>query len=274
LSRLRRFTYGCVWAFRGRLLALIAAVLLLLGGCTATTPAPVFGWNWSGPAPKGYYLVRRGDTLELVSQRLGANFRKLARWNKLQAPYTIYADTLLRVEPPDGARPVRAPGRSGTRGGAHSPNPPDGGSQSAQEFDQVGSDEGPGSRREASGIPWAWPLSGKLLQGFRSGDRTRQGIRIAGRAGEPVRATAPGQVVYSGDGLKGYGNLIIIKHNDKYLSAYGFNRRLHATEGDSVKRGQVVAEVGQGVEGAYLLHFEVRRHGTAVDPLLYLPPRN
>jgi lipoprotein NlpD len=126
----------------------------------------------------------------------------------------------------------------------------------------------------ATGVAWAWPLKGSLVQTFSDGDRTRQGIRIRGRAGEQATAAADGQVVYSGGGLKGYGNLIIIKHNDKYLSAYGFNRRLLAAEGDRVKRGQAVAEIGQAVEGGgYLLHFEIRRDGAAVDPLLYLPPR-
>ena len=131
-----------------------------------------------------------------------------------------------------------------------------------------------GARRETSRINWEWPLNGALLQTFRATDRTRQGIRIGGRAGEPVRACADGIVVYSGGGLKGYGNLIIIKHTDQYLSAYGFNRSLLVKEGEHVTRGQTIAEVGQGPEGTHLLHFEVRRNGTAVDPLAYLPPRN
>jgi lipoprotein NlpD len=112
-----------------------------------------------------------------------------------------------------------------------------------------------------------------VLQGFRAGDRTRQGLRIGCRAGDAVRAAAAGHVVYSGSGLKGYGNLIILKHNKTYLSAYGFNRRLFVREGDSIKRGQTVAECGQGPQGAYLLHFEVRRDGASVNPILYLPSR-
>jgi lipoprotein NlpD len=112
-----------------------------------------------------------------------------------------------------------------------------------------------------------------VLQGFRAGDRTRQGLRIGCRAGDAVRAAAAGHVVYSGSGLKGYGNLIILKHNKTYLSAYGFNRRLFVREGDSIKRGQAVAECGQGPQGAYLLHFEVRRDGASVNPILYLPSR-
>jgi lipoprotein NlpD len=114
-------------------------------------------------------------------------------------------------------------------------------------------------------------VKGKLVQTFRSGDRTRQGIRISGRAGQAVDAAESGTVVYSGSGLKGYGNLIIVKHNKNYLSAYGFNRRLLVSEGERVERGQNVAEMGQLAGGGYLLHFEIRKNGAAVDPLRYLP---
>jgi len=110
-----------------------------------------------------------------------------------------------------------------------------------------------------------------VVQRFRSGNRTLQGIRIAGRSGQKVVAAESGTVVYSNSGLKGYGNLIIIKHAKGYLSAYGFNRRLLVREGARVKRGQGIAEVGQASDGAYRLHFEVRRNGTPVDPLRYLP---
>jgi lipoprotein NlpD len=120
-------------------------------------------------------------------------------------------------------------------------------------------------------LRWQWPLSGRVVHGFRAGDRTRQGVRIAGRAGQPVAAAEGGTVVYSGSGLKGYGNLIIVKHNSRYLSAYGYNRRLLASEGDRVKRGQQLAEAGQSADGQPLLHFEIRRDGVAVDPLVYLP---
>jgi lipoprotein NlpD len=122
-------------------------------------------------------------------------------------------------------------------------------------------------------VAWAWPLDGVVLQAFRAGDRTRQGLRIACRPGEHVRAAAPGQVAYAGSGLKAYGNLIIVRHNNKYLSAYGFNRRLLVAEGNEVKRGQALAECGEGAEGVHLLHFEIRRDGVAVDPIPYLPRR-
>jgi lipoprotein NlpD len=120
---------------------------------------------------------------------------------------------------------------------------------------------------------WRWPVSGKVVQGYRRGDRTRQGIRISGPAGESVRAAEGGSVVYSGSGLVGYGNLIILKHTNDYLSAYGFNRKLLVKEGDTVARGEQVAELGQAPDGDYLLYFEIRFKGTAVDPLSLLPSR-
>lgn len=261
-------------AVHARRLGWVAAALigLLIGGCGSTGPAPVDGWDWKGPVPQGYYLVRKGDTLAEIAQRRGVRFRTLAQWNGLKSPYTIYAGRLLRIQPPDGSPAPRRGYVAGT------------GSKSAESASRVIRSTGsktaaaaksaaPGSRRAASGVPWEWPLDGRLVQGYLQGDRTHQGIRIGGRAGEQVRAAADGKVVYSGSGLKGYGNLIIVKHNKKYLSAYGFNRRLYVKEGDNVSRGQAIAEVGQGPEGAYLLHFEVRRDGTAVDPILYLPPR-
>ncbi|WP_296806379.1 peptidoglycan DD-metalloendopeptidase family protein [Thiocapsa sp.] len=260
-------------------------VIFLLGGCASKAPAPVGGWDWVGPAPDGYYLIRRGDTLSEVATRHGVGVRTLAGWNGLESPYSIYAGRLLRIEPPDGSpapQPSAAPSSPTVVAAPAPANPAPAASPPRASSAEPASREVPpskavrsaGSPAAASGVAWAWPLKGSLAQTFSDGDRTRQGIRIRGRAGGQATAAADGQVVYSGGGLKGYGNLIIIKHNDKYLSAYGFNRRLLAAEGDRVKRGQAIAEVGQAVEGgSYLLHFEIRRDGTAVDPLLYLPPR-
>ena len=120
---------------------------------------------------------------------------------------------------------------------------------------------------------WRWPLQGKVVQGFRGGDRTRQGIRIAALPGQKVLAAESGTVVYSGSGLKGYGNLIIVKHNDNYLSAYGHNRDLLVSEGDQVTKGQKIAAMGRANNGKPLLHFEIRRNGKPVDPLRLLPKR-
>lgn len=129
----------------------------------------------------------------------------------------------------------------------------------------------PAAEGQALSIDWQWPLRGPVQQTFSAADRTRQGIRIGGALGQDVVAAAAGTVAYSGGGLKGYGNLIIVRHRDDFLTAYGFNRRLLAAEGDRVEGGQPIAEVGQPPGGKTQLHFEIRKDGAAVDPLMLLP---
>lgn len=254
---------------RGRLLPVVVLFLLLpiLGGCGRGGPAPVY--DGFAPAPEGYYRIRRGDTLATIASRYKVGYERLAQWNNLSPPYRIYAGKLLRVEPQDGKGRSSKSRVSRTAESASQ-------SRSINES-TVKTSTGAANRRKGSktkavsGLRWRWPLEGKVVQKFRSGDRTRHGIRIAGRAGQRVLAAEGGTVVYSGSGLKGYGNLIIVKHNNSFLSAYGFNSRLLVGEGARVKRGQSVAEVGQASGGNYRLHFEIRRNGTAVDPLKYLP---
>lgn len=127
--------------------------------------------------------------------------------------------------------------------------------------------------RLAEGIRWTWPAEGVILRSFVAGDPLRQGIDIGGKAGDTVRAAADGIVVYSGAGLVGYGELVIIKHDDRYLSAYGHNRRRLVAEGERVRGGQPIAEMGRTGAERDKLHFEIRRDGRPVDPLRYLPPR-
>lgn len=125
----------------------------------------------------------------------------------------------------------------------------------------------------ANGPTWHWPTDGELVEGYAEGDPTRQGIDVAGRAGQPVFAAADGVVVYSGSGLVGYGELVIVKHNDNWLSAYGHNRARLVNEGQLVKAGQQIAEMGHTGAARDMLHFEIRYNGKPVDPLAYLPKR-
>jgi lipoprotein NlpD len=125
----------------------------------------------------------------------------------------------------------------------------------------------------AGGLAWRWPSSGKVIGGFVGGDQTKQGVDIAGSAGDPVTAAADGEVVYSGNGLLGYGELIIVKHNASFLSAYGHNRKRLVNEGDKVKGGQQIAEMGSSASSRDELHFEIRKNGKPVNPLDYLPQR-
>ena len=124
-----------------------------------------------------------------------------------------------------------------------------------------------------SGIAWRWPNGGKVIGGYVAGDQTKQGVDIAGSAGDPVQAAADGEVVYSGNGLLGYGELIIVKHNAKFLSAYGHNRKRLVSEGDKVHAGQQIAEMGSSSASRDELHFEIRKDGKPVNPLDFLPPR-
>jgi lipoprotein NlpD len=128
------------------------------------------------------------------------------------------------------------------------------------------------SEPAAGNIAFAWPVRGAILAGFDDANN-KKGIDIAGTAGEPIRAAAAGRVVYAGNGLRGYGNLIIIKHNAMYLTAYAHNRSLMVKEGDSVTKGQTIAEMGNSDADRVMLHFEVRRQGKPVDPMKYLPPQ-
>ncbi|WP_295451722.1 peptidoglycan DD-metalloendopeptidase family protein [uncultured Thiodictyon sp.] len=251
----------------------ILAGLLILGGCAGTSsgPAPVVGWEGARAAPpvqrqipKGYYRVREGDSLGTIAERRHVSVQQLIAWNHLKPPYALYRGKLLRVVAP------RVPPARSTPGAAV-----DAPARAADRKVEVARESAPTPSRRAgaAAVDWAWPLVGVVKQGFLAGDPARQGLRISCRPGEAVRSAAAGQVAYSGSGLKGYGNLIIVKHNKDYLSAYGFNRRLLVKEGDGVTRGQVLAECGQGPDGTALLHFEVRRDGAAVNPLLYLPPR-
>lgn len=276
----------------GAAAALIAALVIamtLISGCGTTgTPAPVDSWSGSGPVPTGYYQVREGDTLYSISWRHKLDYHQVARWNGIGPPFRIYAGKLVRIESPDHAAvTVAGSNRSNSSKKIASTTSSMKRSQTTKTSAKVSRTKSKTAKRyktsspggitekvslaAGSGVNWRWPLSGKLTQTFRQGDRTRQGIRISSLAGKMVKAAGAGSVVYSGSGLKGYGNLIIVKHNKNYLSAYGFNRRLLVREGDRVKGGQNLAEVGQASNGAHILHFEIRRNGTAVDPLRYLP---
>jgi lipoprotein NlpD len=243
---------------------LFAALLtyLALAGCGAGGLAPVDDRGY-GPAPAGFYRIRSGDTLSEIAEKKRISMRKLAAWNDLGPPYPLYAGKLIRIEPPPPGKSSPSKPNVAVRSRPHA---------SAESRAASSASAKPGSAGRSSGVTWAWPVSGRVVQRYRSNDRTRQGIRIAAAAGTPVAAAADGNVVYSGSsGLSGYGNLIIVKHSSRYLSAYGFNRRVLASEGASVKRGQQLAEVGQAADGQPMLHFEIRRDGATVDPLLFLP---
>jgi len=224
----------------GCILALVLAISL--AGCASAL-------RWSADE----HEVRPGETLYAIAWRYGLDHRELAASNRLGDGSLIRPGQRIRLTPPSGGVPASSPARRRTPGGAPPP----------------GSVPAP-----AVGVDgWAWPVEGAVLDGWRASPGTQSGIRVGGRTGQPVRAAAGGTVVYAGRGLASYGQLLIVKHNENYLSAYGYNQALLVGEGDTVRAGQKIARMGQGPGRKALLHFEIRRNGEPVTPLKYLPTR-
>ena len=254
------------------------SLLATLSACaTRLDPAPIVDLSTQGAAviqagalqkaPAGYYRVKPGDTLSRIALESGQNFRDLVTWNNLASPDQIEVNQLLRVVPP-GA--VTAP----LEAGVSTAPVADTSVQSAPLGAATGPlASGPGNVPAAGpgNFILEWPVHGPLVSRF---DQTRnKGIDIGGVAGEPVRAAAGGRVVYAGNGLRGYGNLLIIKDNSTFLTAYAHNRVLLVKEGDPVIQGQEIAEMGNTDSDRVALHFELRREGKPVDPVAYLPPQ-
>jgi len=221
------------WLASAMLLAAMLAGLLACGSRRS--------WD---QAPRQQHVVRTGETLYSIAFRYGKNPDDLSRWNRIGDGSLIYPGQVIHLQPPAGAR---ASGSAGRR-----PLP------------AIPADLPP---------PWAWPAAGRVVVEFGEQAGGGAGILIAGRTGEPIRAAASGRVVYAGGGLIGYGKLIIIKHNDTYLSAYGHNASLLVKEGEKTSKGQRIATMGEGPGREPRLHFEIRRNGEPVDPRQYLPAR-
>lgn len=219
-------------------------MLLGLSGC---------GNPYRKPDAPGQYTVRAGDTVYSIAWRHGLDYRELARWNQLPSDYRIYPGQRLTLQPPAGSRAAASQPQSRA-----TPTP--------------GSTKPPTPAAEDNVANWLWPTEGAAVAVSHTATGS-QGLTIAGREGQVVRAAAPGKVVYLGSGLRGFGQLLIIKHTDVFLSAYGHNRALSVREGDQVAAGQPIAEMGLGPSRKPMLYFEIRYNGRPVDPRLYLPDR-
>nr|WP_153328731.1 MULTISPECIES: peptidoglycan DD-metalloendopeptidase family protein [Pseudomonas] len=252
----------------------LSTTLALLAACSSTPKNGVNVVDRNGVAQRpavttGQYAVRRGDTLFSIAFRYGWDWKALAARNNIAAPFTIVPGQVIRFD-----------GRSGTQ--------PAGGSTTTVVSSSSGSKttvikrSATAASAPAAVAPmpagpapkgWGWPSNGILIGKFSSNGSLNKGIDIAGDLGQPVLAASDGSVVYAGSGLRGYGELIIIKHSDTYVSAYGHNRRLLVREGQQVKVGQTIAEMGSTGTDRVKLHFEIRRQGKPVDPLQFLPRR-
>lgn len=271
----------------------------------APTSAPAAPAATSGP---DFYTVKRGDTLYGIALDHGQDYKDLAAWNNLADPNVIRAGQVLRVTAPPATgtesgvvvRPVTPSGAAAPAVAQGPRTEPSGAKKPYSDEAWVQAQRGtpapkpaetkpaeakpaeapkpaepakpaePPKPAEADDVAWAWPLTGKLIGQF-SDTGTSKGIDIAAKVGDPVLAAGPGRVVYAGQGLRGYGRLIIIKHNNTYLSAYAHNSSLLVKEGQTVTRGQKIAEAGNTDTDVPKLHFEIRRQGKPVDPVKLLP---
>lgn len=269
----------------------VLAAAMIAGCATHKKPVPVTTPATKTEKPKltqaspPYYRVKAGDTLYSISVRYDKDYRELARINNLDEKFTIYVDQQLRLDTADAdtpapgtvvvTKPVTVAGKpivatplkdtpASSANTVKKPaeavvkNPPSVGSN-VQAISKNGS------------LNWGWPVSGQLLKRFSSEGVGSKGIDIAGKRGDIVKASADGVVVYAGEGLVGYGKLIILRHNDEYITAYAHNDRLIAAEGQRVKLGQTIAELGSTGTDKDKLHFEIRYKGKPIDPLTILP---
>ena len=248
-------------------------------GTVAADPTRVLPGAENAGKP-GYYTVRPGDTLVRIALESGQNWRDIARWNNMDNPNVIEVGQVLRVAPPATAvaavpEPARPAGASTPPASAAAPGTPPAAGASAPAASAPAPAAAPSPPAPAAdeGIAWAWPTpnAATILAGFD--EQKNKGIDIAGRAGDPVLASADGRVVYAGAGLRGYGNLIILKHNNTFLTAYAHNQSLLVKEDQTVRKGQKIAEMGSTDTDRVKLHFEIRRQGKPVDPMRYLPAR-
>jgi lipoprotein NlpD len=274
-------------------------LVAMLYGCTTHTGAPIASRN-SQPSTAAkttptssvsttrskqpeYYVVQGGDTLYSIAWHLGLNYRELASINGIRSPYTIYRGQRLRVKPATRpvAKPVAAQPRSAKTTSPASAAPP--ATPVAKPAPKPVPAATPATVSKSTTavkpkttVPkfdgkWVWPTRGRVLTQFRSSGPGKQGIDIGGHADQPVKAAAHGKVVYAGSGLVGYGRLIIVKHNENLLSAYGHNNKLLVNEGEHVAAGQMIAKMGSSGTNRNELYFEIRKNGKPTDPMRYLP---
>ncbi|HEY0289533.1 MAG TPA: peptidoglycan DD-metalloendopeptidase family protein [Pseudomonas sp.] len=267
--------------------------LSVLVGCSSTPSGGVRVVDRNGgkpaapqrqPVTTGQYVVKRGDTLFSIAFRYGWDWKALAARNSIPEPYTIHVGQTIRFDGRSSGSIVSSP-VAVQQTTTNSSTSPSGSLKTTVISRPIGvtpvvippvattpaTTPVIAGARSASG--WAWPTNGVLIGKFSSNGSLNKGIDIAGDLGQPVLAASDGSVVYAGSGLRGYGELVIIKHSDTYVSAYGHNRRLLVREGQQVKVGQTIAEMGSTGTDRVKLHFEIRRQGKPVDPLEFLPRR-
>jgi lipoprotein NlpD len=256
---------------------------------------------------RGNYVVRKGDTLYQIANDFGQNYHDLVTWNRLSDPNDLRVGQPLRVIPPEGSaqvgsvatnsgvevRPLTSPPPAGTNAAPDKTGPRgDKRPYSESTLAELQKPEGPAGTQpgqrvvpgkgsgvppaagaavpDGAGVSWIWPAAGRVIAPF---SESNKGIDIAGKMGEPIYAVGAGKVLYAGSGIRGYGNLVIVKHNNNLLSAYAHNKTIFVKEDQTVEKGQKIAEMGNSDSTTVKLHFEIRQQGKPVDPSKFLPSR-
>ena len=263
-------------------LCCIAVLVLVLTACSASQYAPVQELGYStiklvsgksvqAQATPTAYQVKPGDTMFAIAWRFGWDYKQLAKVNGIDSPYTIYVGQMVYFNAANSNNAITKPV---SKGAIKKPVV-----STKKPTSKVISLSSPVTAKAvskkpykgASSVKWSWPLRGKLLQKFSNKDSASNGIDLSSSLGKSVKAAASGIIVYAGSGIQGYGKLVVVKHNDSFLSAYAYNSRILVAEGATVKVGQTIAEVGKGPQLDPRLHFEIRKNGKPVNPLAYLP---
>jgi lipoprotein NlpD len=235
--------------------AVCLVIAILISGCGfGGGYAPVYAPGEERRQNIRAHTVRSGETLYSIAFRYGLDYKEIADANGISKPYTIFVNQKLRLvgKPVVVAKKVN---KTPSKQVAKAPT------------------KAPLSKIQSSKIDWRWPAAGSVIKPFSLSGDVNKGVDIGGTLGESVLAAADGVVVYAGGGLRGFGKLVIVKHSDQYLSAYGHNRAIRVKEGQKVKVGQVIAEIGSSGTDREMLHFEIRKDGKPADPMIYLPNR-
>ena len=257
-----------------------SAVILLLSACSASQYAPVQDLGYSTAqivsanrvqnTPLSYQ-VKPGDTMFAIAWRFGWDYKKLAKANAINSPYTIYVGQVIYFNEINDNSAIKAPVEKGAvkKPVVIAKETPKKQPYSASK--KVDKSPILKAYTGSKSVKWSWPLRGKLIQVFANKAGASNGIDLSSSLGKSVKAASSGIIVYSGSGIQGYGKLVVVKHNDTFLSAYAYNSRILVEEGAIVSAGQVIAEVGKGPQLDPRLHFEIRKNGKPVNPLRYLP---
>ena len=272
-----------------RVILVLTVTALLVSCASRKGPAPiadienapgVYTDQYRNTLAGDIYTVKKGETLYSIAFRAGIDFRQLAQMNGIKRPYSIFPGQQIKLKPGIRVPTQNSPTKQTVIANATTQknNKKTIANEKSEEYGKKQQDQKDKKLVKKDPFPnkvrkWRYPSEGKIIETYSARENGNKGLDFGGNAGDPIKAAADGKVVYAGSALRGYGNLVIVKHNNDYLSAYAHNRVLKVKEQDWVKAGQVIAEMGKSGSDTVRLHFEIRFRGRSVNPLKYLPKR-